>query len=148
MEDSFDDMEDNIRPPDETKRERLIEDTRSDFEKEMDNAINESMKEIEEQQKIQDNYEKELLDEFLNETIKRREKFEKLLFDLNKLIKYDKEIKEIYEIVEPIIELYCNQYIEVINLDQTTYEKIFNILNKIRIYKSALDILKNIILIE
>ena len=148
MDDSFDDMEDNIRPPDETKRERLIEDTRSDFEKEMDNAINESMKEIEEQQKIQDKYEKELLDEFLNESIKRRDQFKKLLFDLNKLIKYDKEIKEIYEMVEPIIELYCNQYIEFINFDQTTHEKIFNVLNKIRIDKTALDILKNIILTE
>jgi hypothetical protein len=148
MDDSFDDMEDNIRPPDVTKIERLIEDTRCDFEKEMDNALNESMKDIEEQQKIQDNYEKELLDKFLNESIKRRHQFEKLLFDLNKLIKYDKEIKEIYELIEPIIELYCNQYIEFINFDQTTHEKIFNILNKIRIDKTALDILKNIILIE
>jgi hypothetical protein len=148
MNNSFDDMEDDIRPPDEVKRETLIYDTRDDFEKELDNAIQASMEAFIEQQKIHDKYEEDVMNEFIKEKTKRKEIFEKLLFDLNKLIKYDKEIKEIYEIIYPIIELYCNQYIEVIHLDQITHDKIFTILNKIRINKNGLDSFKNIILIE
>jgi hypothetical protein len=148
MNNSFDDMEDNIRPADEVIRERLIEDTRSEFEKEMDNALDESMKELEEQQNIQDNYEKNLISDFINESMKRREIFEKLLFDLNKLIRYDKEVKEIYDVIEPIIDSYCNQYIEYVSFDEITHEKIFNILHKTRIDKVALNLLKNIILVE
>ena len=83
MNNSFDNMEDDIRPPDEVKRETLIYDTRDDFEKELDNAIQASMEAFIEQQKIHDKYEEDVMNEFINESIKRREMFEKLLFDLN-----------------------------------------------------------------
>jgi hypothetical protein len=67
---------------------------------------------------------------------------------LNKLIKYDKEIKEIYDIITPIIDLYCNQHIEVVHLDKITYDKIFKTISKIRINKHTFEIIKTIILCE
>ena len=51
MDNSFDEMEDNIRPPDEVIREQLIEDTRSDFQKEMDQAFLASIEEFKKQDK-------------------------------------------------------------------------------------------------
>lgn len=141
-------QEDNIRPPDEVIRERLIENTVSDYEKQIHEAIQLSMEELKQQQLIQDNYEKDLVIQYLNECKKRRELFEEFLLNLNKLIKYDKEIKEIYDIISPIIELYCSQHIEVVNLDKITCDKIFNVLSKTRINKQTFEIIKSIILHE
>ena len=66
--------------------------------------------------------------------------------DLNRLIKFDKDIKEIYEIIEPIIDSYCNQYIEVVELDLITYEKIFKVIGTVRTDKKNIELLKTILL--
>ena len=55
-------------------------------------------------------------------------------------------MKEIYEIVEPIIYTYCEQNIETWETDEETYEKIFKNLSTIRTDKSALELLKYIII--
>jgi hypothetical protein len=148
MDNSFDDFDDNIRAPDEVKYERLVEDNRTDFEKQMDEALYTSMEDFKKQQEIYDNYEEELKKEYLNEVIKRREKFKLFILDLNKLIKFDKEIKEIYNIIEPIIDNYCTQYIEICKIDIITYDKIFETLNKTRANKQGLEFLKTIIIKE
>jgi hypothetical protein len=88
---------------------------------------------------------KDVLNNYLHECKKRSEIFEELLLILNKLIKYDKEIKEIYDIITPIIDLYCNQHIEVVHLDKITYDKIFKTISKIRINKHTFEIIKTII---
>jgi hypothetical protein len=148
FDNSIDNFDDNIREPDEVKYERLIEDNRTDFQKQMDEALYTSMEDFKKQQEIYDNYEEELKKEYLNEVIKRREKFKLFILDLNKLIKFDKEIKEIYDIIEPIIDNYCTQYIEICKIDIITYDKIFETLNKTRANKQALEFLKTIILKE
>jgi hypothetical protein len=148
MNDSFNDMENEIRPPDEVIREQLIEDTRTDFEKEMDEAINLSMLDIIEKQNINFQYEEEILKQYNEESCKRKESFTKFLLDLNKLGKLDKEVGEIYEIIEPIVESYCSQFIQICELDYETHNKIFNLLGKIRTDKSAVEILKTIIIKE
>jgi hypothetical protein len=148
MDSSFNQIEENIRPPDEVKREQLIEHNMSDFEKEIDKALNLSAEEFRKQQEYYDKYEEQLINEYGNSCKKKREIFENFLLDLNRLIKYDKEIKEIFNIIEPIIESYCNEYIQYINLDGITYHKIFDTLNKTRVNKDTLEILKNIILRE
>ena len=94
------DNADDIRCPDKVKRERLFDDNRSDFEKQIDEALYVSLQESEEKNKI---YEDEIYNNYFTETARRKEAFRELLFDLRKLIKFDKEIKEIYEIIEPII---------------------------------------------
>jgi len=146
MDDSFNDFEDNIRPPDEVRTERLMEDTRSDFQKEMDEAMYLSMQEMKQVQDINAQYEEEIMKQYNEETIRRKEIFTKFLLDLNRLNKIDKEVREIYEIVEPIIDSYCLQYIQICELDSETYEKIFKLLGKIRTDKNAIEILKTIIL--
>ena len=138
--------DDNIRPPDSVVSNQLLEDTRSDFEKEMDEAIYLSYQEIREKQEFARKYEEQLLKDYNEESCKRKQAFEKFLFDLKKVSKIDKEIRDIYDIIDPIIESYCSQCINNCDLDIETYEKIFNLLGKIRTDKDAIEILKTIIL--
>ena len=148
MDSSFNDIDDNIRPPEESFNERLLEDTRTEFEKQIDEAMYLSMKEINQQQDINRQYEEQLMKDYFEESNRRKDIFKDFLFNLNKLIKFDKDIREIYNIIEPIIESYCSQCIEVCELDEETYDKIFDTLKKIRNNQIAFDTLKSIILME
>jgi len=157
-------FEDNIRPPDKVKRDQLLDDyftnenenenenendnynDKNIFEKETEDAIYLSLYELNEQQKKNKAYEDEIIDRYLNETNQRREKFRELLEDMNKISKYDKELKEIYDIIEPIIDLYCNQYIEFYDFDTETYAKIFKIMGTLRNSKQKIELLKTIII--
>ena len=146
MDPSFNDFNyEEIRAPDEVKRERLVQDNRCEFQKQMDEALYLSLQEIKQQEEISQNYEEEIIKNFYNELQKRKDSFGNLLMDLNKLIKFDKDIKEIYEIIEPIIDSYCNQYIEVVELDSITYEKIFKVIGTVRTDKKNIELLKTII---
>jgi len=140
------DSEYNIRPPDNTKREQLIEDTRSDFDKQIDEALHLSLQDCINENQINNFYEDEIITNYLNEISVRREKFYKLIFDLNKLIRFDKDIKEVYEIIEPIIDAYCNQYIQHYEVDEITYDKIFKIIGTIRIDKKNIELLQKVII--
>jgi hypothetical protein len=148
MDASFNDYDnaDVIRQPDEVVTERLLEDTRCDFQKQMDEALRLSMQEVINQEKNNQAYEDEIVNNYLKETTERREKFVKLLMDIRKLIKFDKKIKEVYEIIDPIIYTYCEQHIEIWETDEETYEKIFKNLSTIRTDKTAIEILKTIII--
>jgi hypothetical protein len=137
------------RPPDETIREQLLPDTRSEFEKQqsefqkqLDQALLLSLKE--EDDKIL-RQEEEIINNYNAETKRRTELFKTLLFDLNKLIRFDKDIKEIYDIIEPIINSYCFQYIETVELDAITYDKIFKVLCGIRTNKNNIELLRSIL---
>jgi hypothetical protein len=139
-------QEDNIRAPDKVVRETLLEDTRSDFEKQLDEAMYLSMYEINQQRNIYYEYEQKLIEDHKYETDRRNEIFKDFMFNIIKISKFDKEIREIYEILDPIIESYCKQYIQTCELDVETYDKIFNTLKKIRNNQQVLDILKTILL--
>jgi len=146
MNNSFDeDFEENVRPPDEVVRERLLQDTRSDFDKELDEVLNLSMREFHQQQIMNDQYEEQIKKSFIEEVNKRKNIFQTLLLNLNKLIKFDKEVREIYDIIEPIIDSYCGLFIETCELDKITHNKIFDMLRKIRVNQKAVEILKTII---
>ena len=137
----------NIRIPDEVKKERLCQDNRSNFEKEMEEmeeAIKCSLQEHEEIAKNYEDFEDKLINEYLLETNKRRDTFKSILFDLSKLIKYDQNIKEIYEIIEPIIDAYCSQYIQNYEIDEITYNRIFKVIGTIRTDKKNIELLKTI----
>jgi len=144
----MDNSEDNIRPPDAVVSEQLMEDDRSEFQKQMDEAMYLSMQEMNQQRDINRQYEEQLLKEYTAETKRRTEIFKDFLFNLKKIGRFDKEIREIYEILDPIIESYCGQYIQTCELDKESYDKIFNTLKKIRINQLALETLKTIILRE
>jgi hypothetical protein len=148
MDSSFNDIDDNIRPPDESFNERLLEDTRTEFEKQIDDAIYISMQEMNKQQDINKQYEDLIINNYTDETNRRTGIFKEFLVNIHKIGKFDKEVREIYDIIDPIIESYCSQYIEVCELDEQTYDKIFNILKKIRNNQIVFDTLKTIILKE
>jgi hypothetical protein len=148
--------EDNIRRPDKVINEQLIEDvdvidefefkdTRDEFEKQLDEAMYLSIQEMNQQKNINQNYEEKIRKEYDDETIKRREIFSEFLFNMNKIKNLDKEINEIYNIIDPIIEAYCGQLIQSCEFDEKTYNKIFNTIKKIRNNKIAFDTLKTII---
>lgn len=141
-------QENNIRPPDEVISEQLINDGRSDFQKQLDEAIYLSIQEINQQREINIQYEEQLLKEYSDETNRRTDLFKNFKVNMIKLSKFDKEIKDVYNIIEPIIDSYCGQYIQTCELDKETYNKIFSIIKKIRNEQIVFNALKEIILIE
>ncbi len=147
MENMFNN-EDNIRPPDEVISEQLMEDDRDEFQKQIDEAMYLSMQDMKQQRDINREFEEQLLKNYDVETNRRTEIFKDFLFNLNKVGKFDKEVREMYDILDPIIDSYCGQYIETCELGEETYDKIFNTLKKIRNNQQTLDTLKTIILRE
>jgi hypothetical protein len=128
------------------KREQLVPDTRRDFDIEMGEALYLSMQHLRDQNIQNDKFEEEIMNNYRCETTERREKFRDLLINMNKLLKFDKDIKEIYEIIEPIIDSYCSQYIEFVEFDSITYDKIFKVIGTIRTNKNNVELLKTIII--
>lgn len=140
--------EDNIRKPDEVIRETLIEDNRDNYEKQIDEAMYLSMQEMNQERVINHQYEEKLLKDYADERNRRVNLFKNFMANITKLCKFDNEVREIYNIIDPIIESYCGQFIESCELDQQTYDKIFDILKKIRNDQQAFATLKTIILRE
>jgi hypothetical protein len=143
--------EDKVRSPDKVKREKLIDEfSYNDLEESDDDefnyAIHLSINEFQKQEELNKKFEDELINNYHNLIKERKEIFHPLLLELIRLSKYDKEIKEIYEILKPIIDSYCLQNIEFIDLDAITYTKIFNTLSSLRVDKNSIEILKTIII--
>jgi hypothetical protein len=63
---------------------------------------------------------------------------------IQRLIYFDKELKEIYELIKPIIDLYETSYLNYHETDIVTYDKIFNNLRSLCIPKEEWSILKTI----
>lgn len=147
MDESFNnDYDDDIRTPDEVKREALQQDTRTEYEKQIEEAINLSSMEYRENEIINKRFEEEIIANYYKISNERKEHFREFLFDLGKLIRFDKETKEIYEIIEPIIDSYCDQFIENCELDEVTYERIFKGLKGIRTNPKNIELLKKILI--
>jgi hypothetical protein len=140
--------DDNVRPPDEVVRETLLEDNRDEFQKQIDEAMYLSMQEMKHQHEIYQQYEQQLLKDYADETNRRNNLFKNFKATLTRLCGFDKDVREIYNILDPIIESYCGQYFETCELDAESYDKTFNTLKKIRIDQQAVDTLKTIILRE
>ncbi len=138
--------DDYIRPPDEIVSEQLLNDDISDYDRQINDAIQLSIQEMVDEQKKNKDYQESVINEFNREFEIRNNMFSKLLSDMKKIGKFDKDVNNIYEIIEPIISSYCYQYIKECYLDIDTYNKIFKLLGEIKTDKKAVDILKNIIL--
>ena len=143
-----DNHDDNIRPPDEIINEQLLEDNRSDFEKEIEKAAYLSKKEFEQLIQRENEYEKYVIQDYINLVNIVKTKFQPLLNDLKRLSKIDDELREIYDIIEPIIDSYCNQLLPFVEFDETTYNRIFKVLGSIRTDKKCIEELKKIIIKE
>lgn len=131
--------DDEIRMPDEVYTDRLI-DERTEEELEMEKIINESIM-------LAEKNSEEKFKEFLDQIEERKNKYSNIVQKFKKLIKYDKEIKEIFELIDWIIDYYINMQIEYYTYDKDTYDKIFNIklLKQSRFSDYEIELLRNII---
>ena len=136
----------NVRAPDKIKKEQLLQDNRSEYEQQEEDARYWSLLEFNEQKELNEKYEEDTINEHKRIIIERRELFRGFLFDLNKLTRFDKDMKEIYEIIEPIIDCYCAQYMKQCELDPITYDRIFKVIGNIRTDKNVIELLKNVII--
>ena len=134
--------EDEIRPPDKIKRETLLQDNRSVFDKQLDEALYQSLQLYQNEVQKHEELEKKLLQQQREEIEKRKNLVKPILFELNRISKFDPKINNIFEIIDPILDSYCGLAFEDCSLDKKTYHTIFNGLTKTRI---NMDILMSII---
>jgi len=144
-----DNKDNNIRLPDEVKRERLIydynNDYSNDYDKELEEALYQSIQLYENEMHKYEELEQKIIVQHSEEFKKRREILKPILFELNRIKNYDNKICKILEIIEPILDLYCRLVIEKYVMDNIKYNYVFNGLKKIRI---DIEILKSIIKCE
>jgi hypothetical protein len=152
------DNEINIRVPDQPIRQRLIEDNLinddDDDDDELERAIMESMNEY----RLQHHYEFDEFDDFNQVNIIEEDNndiVEEMKNEITsilpifktkimRLINFDKQLKELWEKISPIIELYeCEQIIHHI-VDEETYNTMFHTLKTIRIPKDEQALLETI----
>lgn len=145
MEDFQGNKGNHIRRPDNVITEQISQEDISEYEKQLIEATQQSIKELEEQQNEQFNYERMLIQEHTHETKRRIEIFKEFLLRLQKISSFDQEIREIYEIIQPIIDAYCGQIINHYDLDEITYNKIFDTLRNVRHTDTGITELKKII---
>ncbi len=147
----YENIEQEIRPPDNPIRERLIDynynynyndfNNHYDYDNiELEMAINESIKEQEEQEK------KQL--EILEKTRTRVESFKDVLFKIKKISMLDNKILKMYNIIEPIIYSYCECKIDVYRCDNIIYNEIFGTLKTIRLNQTEFELFKKLFVIE
>jgi len=139
------DNNDETRKPDPIRREQLLQDERSDYEKQLEKVLQLSMQEYAKMQHFYENAEEKLLKEFNDEKNKREELFKPFLTKLTQLRRFDAENKTMYDILENIIEKYCLQQIEKNELDDETYDIIFAIIKNVRIDKTIFNLIQTII---
>ena len=136
---SFDD--ENIRLPDEVKRETLIynysnnynNNYSNDFDKELEDALYQSIQLYENEMQKNEEFEQKIIHHHKQEIETRKENVKPILFELNRIKKFDPKINNIFEIIEPILDSYCGLEFEECQLDNQTYNTIFNGLTKTRI---------------
>ena len=138
----------NIRIPDSTHQEQLLEDDRSQFQREIDEALNQSMKEMIDYNIKSSDYERHIIDEYNRETNKRKSLLEPILFEINKVSKFDNDIKELYKIINPIIDSYCNMLIDHYEFDELTHNTLFKQISSLRISKLNIKLLESILVIK
>ena len=125
--------EEDIRPPDEPKRETLLQDNRSDFDKQLDEALYQSLQLYQDEVQKHEDLEQKFIQQQRQEIEKRKNLVRPILFELNRIRKYDLKIDEVFVMIDSTLDSYCGLEFEECQLDKQTYNTIFNGLTKIRI---------------
>ena len=146
----YQNFDEEIRPPDNTIREILINNYHYDndiipgvydeYDKALQLAFIESMKEQEE-------HEKKRL-EMLEKTRLRVQTFKDVLLKIKKISMIDPEILKFYNIIEPMIDSYCAGNIDIHECDKPMYDEIFRTLKTIRLTETELELFKNLFVME
>ena len=141
---------DQIRPPDNTIREILVNDYYNDDilipcdNDEYDNIIpcdNDEYDNAFQLACIESLREQE---ELMEKTNLRVQSFKNVLLKIKKISMIDPEILDFYNMIESIIDEYCSCRIDSYECDINMYNKIFNILRTIRITESELELFTNL----
>lgn len=146
----YENIEQEIRPPDNTIREILVNDyyyndniipcDYDDYDNALQLAFIASIKEQEE-------YEKKRL-EMLEKTRLRVQTFKDVLLKIKKISMIDPQILKFYNIIEPMIDSYCACNIDIYECDKAMYDEIFSTLKTIRLTESELELFKNLFVME
>jgi hypothetical protein len=155
MNQNKNDDENEVRPPDSTITEQLIEPDEFSYNYYSNNYSNNFINEYDNidqilKQSLIDFEEKE--DQKMNKLLieKKQELIEKYVSIKKKLQKiqgHDVTNKDAYETVISIIEMYEMEYVNAYRLDETSYNNIFKIIKTIRLTKEELSLLETLIVI-
>jgi hypothetical protein len=147
---------DDVRQPDEVKREILINynyDLENDnyleshtLDDDFDAILELSKNEFNSAQEKQAEKDMELI--YNQQKEERQNKFNIIKIQFTKMIIFDRENVNCYELVLSIIELYEIGSISVYILNKSSYNDIFTILKTIRLPNEEIDNLKKLILCE
>jgi hypothetical protein len=150
------DDENDVRPPDPTITEQLIEPDEFSYNYYDDNYSNnfingyDNIDEILEKSLIDfEEEEEQKMNKLLME--KKHELIEKYVTIKKKLLKiqgHDVTNKDIYETVISIIEMYEMEYLNKYMLDETSYNNIFKIIKTIRLTKEEFSLLETLIIVN
>ena len=158
MNQSENNDENDIRPPDPTIREQLIEPDEFSYNYYNDND-NYSNNFINGYDNIDEILKKSLIDfeeeeeQKMNKLLmdKKHELIEKYVTIKKKLLKiqgHDITNKDTYETVISIIEMYEMEYLNKYMLDETSYNNIFKIIKTIRLTKEEFSLLETLIIMN
>jgi len=142
--------EDYIRKPDKVIKETLLDfdsNIQNDYDIELEKALKISMDEYFGLCKNSEDYETQIIEEYNKEMINRQKLINPIIFEIERISKYDKSYIELYQLLEPILQLYIQQYLNYYECNFETYNQIFNKLSKIRLNKDKLDLLKTIFIL-
>ncbi len=132
-------MEETIRAPDSSYYDRLVDSGPVD---DYESAIQQSIMDYESHQI---RIEQELYELYEKEKIERKNKFTNVKRVCNRLIAISPTDKPTLELFLSLIELYENGEMNIIDVDAEFYDKLFAILEKLRISKDDLENCKKII---
>lgn len=138
----------DYRPPDEVIQERLIDGTSipNDFEDQLAKALQESHFEYEQ---IQIQNEKQFQQKYEEEFTRRKELFAEVLFTMKKLMTFDQEVKRVFEFLDPILQDFAEQKIDLLKIEGEMHSLIFKTIFSLRLKnKECLQHLANVILKE
>lgn len=151
--------DDNIRPPDKVKQDRLIDNNFDDnninyYENPMfdnkyydiDTALKISKNEFDSIQEQEEIKAIELIYKKIKE--ERQNKFDNVKIQLNKIIVFDRNNLNCYELVLSIIEMYELGLINEYKTNNNQYTNIFTLLKTIRLPKDEFENLKKLIICE
>ena len=137
---------DNIRNPDPTKIDRLID---GHFELSEDDQLKQILEfSKNEFANLQDIYEKKVIEKQLEEIKERSNQCISIKQKLNKMLVFDKDNKQVYETILSVIEFYIEGYITQYKMNKEEFDKTFMILKTIRLTNGEFIYLQKLIIME
>ena len=125
----------NIRPPDQIKRETLLDSSwyqpKTQEELDMEEAIKQS-------NDIAEQMENEQYQTFINKIEERKKEFKNILVKINRLKQIDKTVEELFETLITIINYYTSCDIDNYTFDKETYDEIFKNFRTMRFNKDEM----------